>query len=366
MLAIVLGGVNAACGGTGARPAPSFDPAPWVNYLGDAQHATSADEQLAAELVPSWHVSIGRAASGPPAIGDEVVAVLSFDRALQLFHRHSGARVWRVRLNAAGVGGPLLAGDRIYAATSGREGRVYAVRLATGSRIWRRDVGAVSPPIATATNRVLATTETGRVVGLNAADGEVVWRQRLGGPVRAGITVVGNRAIVATDDSIFVLAPTDGEILSRASLQGTLIAPPAAVGDTVILASAGGLIAAMSIRDLETLWRVELGDPVFASPAVVRDTIIVATLRGKLWYIPIADPEAMRVLDLGVPVRAAPAPIANGVLVGTIHGEVLFVPAGGGDAVPRVRVAGPIEQQPIVRDGTLFVVDGVGGMHAWE
>ncbi len=365
MLAIALGGVNAACGAA-ARRAPSSDPAQWVSYLGNPRHATSANEHLAAELVPSWHVSIGKAASGPPAIGDEVVVILGFNRALQLFDRQSGARAWRVRLNTAGVGGPLLAGDRIYAATGGREGRVYALRLANGSRIWRRDIGAVSPPIATATDRVLAVTETGRVVGLDATDGEVVWRQRLGGPVRAGVMVVGTRAIVATDDSIFVLAPADGEILTRASLPGALIAPPAAVGDTLILASAGGFIAAMSVPDLEMLWRVELDDPVFASPAVARDTIVVVTLTGKLWHIPVADPESRRVLDLEAPVRAAPAPIANGVLVGTIQGEVLFVPAGGGSAVTRVRVEGPIEQQPIVRDGTLFVVDGVGGMHAWK
>lgn len=366
MLAATLVSVNAIGCATGRLPVPTSDPIAWTEYLGSATRAPSADEALAADLTAVWHTGATKAATGPAAVGGHIVAVLGFDRYLMLLDRDTGGQLWRQRLNAPGAGGPLLAGDRLYAATSGVEGRVYAVRLANGHSIWRREVGPVSPPLAATGDGIAAATEFGQVVGLAAADGTVRWRVRLRARVRSGLTPAAERLFVATDDSLFLVDPDSGRVVVRREALGATLAPPAVRGDTLLLASPDGFVAALDARDLTTFWQVHLAEPVLGSPVLTRDEVVVVTVPGTLWRIALADPSRRVVVHLDVPVRAAPAPIVGGVLIGTVRGDVLFAPTHSTEAIRRLHVSGPIEQPPVVRDGTLFVLDGVGGVHAWR
>jgi hypothetical protein len=69
-------------------------------------------------------------------------------------------------------------------------------------------------------------------------------------------------------------------------------------------------------------------------------------------------------MPVGAAVRAPTAPVRAGVLIGTLAGEILLV--GTDSVMPQGRVEGPIEQPIIVRDGTMYVVDGRGRVHAWH
>jgi hypothetical protein len=51
--------------------------------------------------------------------------------------------------------------------------------------------------------------------------------------------------------------------------------------------------------------------------------------------------------------------------VGTTAGEVLLA-RGEGSVERRVRVDGPVEQPPIIKDGVLLVIDGKGRVLTWR
>lgn len=366
IVALALVSVNAAgCAPRGLK-APAHDPRIWTQYLGAASRAPSAREVLGAELAPLWSADMGKPAAGALAVGERVVAVMGFDRYLTLVDWETGRRLWRRRLNTTGAAGPLLAGDRVYAVTGGQKGRIYAARLQNGAKLWSFDFRFVSAPIAVADEVVVAASENGRIVAIDTADGRVRWRRALGRPVRSGVSLIGDRVLAATDDSLFLLSLDDGHTQLVAALPGPLVAPPALAGQTVIVASPDGYIAAFAAEDLRQLWIRQVGEPIFGSPAVARDTVYAVTVTGRLWAIPLAEPDRGTAVELGVPVRAAPAPLADGVLVGTVGGEVLFAPADGSPVRRRVRVDGPIEQQPIVSRGTLLVADGRGILHVWR
>ena len=82
---------------------------------------------------------MGRGVRGSPALGETVMAVGTADHNLVLVDRSSGELLWRSHLDASVRAGPLLDEDRLYVATESQpQGRVYAIRLRDGRRLWLR------------------------------------------------------------------------------------------------------------------------------------------------------------------------------------------------------------------------------------
>jgi outer membrane protein assembly factor BamB len=356
-------GVNA----TGCAPKrlemPERDAGGWREPLGTSTRAPSADEVVPLKPAAWWRANLGRAASGPPAMGQDVIVTLGFDRYLIVLNGEDGDRLWRVRLNAPGAAGPLVADDRIYAASGGQDGHLYAYAL-RGKKVWQRRVGPVSAPLALVDSLVIVGTEGGLVTACATATGEVRWVRRLSQAVRAGVLAVANGVLVATDDSVFRLDAASGTVEARAALPGTPVAPAALSGDTVITTTADGHLVAFRSGTLEPLWSLDLGAPVFGGPAVARDSVFAVSIRGVLWRIPLGHPERADGIPIGAAVRASPSPVRHGVLIGTLGGEILLVE--GDSVMPQVRVEGPIEQPVVVRGGAMYAVDGRGRLHAWR
>lgn len=356
-------GVNATACAPKPHTVPEHDPGGWSEPLGTATRAPSAGESLPPEPKAWWETGLGRAASGPLAFGDLVIAGMAVDRNVSVLERATGDRLWRKRLNAPGTTGPVLAGDRIFTATGGTDGRVYGFTV-DGKKLWERRVSFVHGPLALVNGLVVAATETGGVVALEARSGKPSWSRRVAQATRAGVAVHDDALLVAGEDTLYRLSPADGATIARGALPGTPIAPLARQGDTLLLATADGRVAALGATDLAILWTLDVNGTVFGSPAIARDSAFVVTLRGDLWRIPLGDPIQARALHLGTAVRAPAAPVRDGVLIGTLAGEILLV---RGEAVaPLGRVEGPIEQAIIVQDGVMYVVDGRGRVHAWR
>jgi len=296
-------------------------------------------------------------------LGDSVIVAMAVDRYLTVLNRQTGQRLWRKRLNAPGTSGAIVSNDRIFVATGGPEGRLYAFTI-RGKKRWELRLGPLRGPLATTGNMVIATTEFGAVAAVDAASGHVRWSRRLPGASRAGVVRFGDALLVCTDDSVFRLRTADGEIDARNGLPGSPIAEPARQGDTLVVATADGYVASLDARDLQILWTVDVNSPVFGGPAIARDSVFAATLRGDVWRIPLTDPGGADAVPVGAPIRAPAAPVRSGVLIGTLGGEILLV--RGDSVLPQGRAEGPIEQPVIVQDGTMLVVDGRGRVHAWR
>ena len=339
----------------------------WPAYLGGPARAPSALEAVPRELSPWWNADIGRAAAGTPAFGDTLLAVLAVDGRLSVLHWDTGRLLWQRRLDGFGNGGPLLAQSRLYVATSGDDGRVYALDVRAGRTIWERETGSLIGTPALAGNLVIVVTEGGRLLALASDSGTVAWERRLagGGPVRTGPSVIGDRVVIGTDDSLHVFRARDGEEPAAIAGGGAVVSPPAAAGDTVVVASPDGAVTGFRLVPLELLWTVSTDRAVMGSPATARDTVFVTSVDGRLWQIPLATPDRFATTGLDAAVRAAPAPVRNGVLVGTVRGEILLV-SEGEVAEPRLRVDGPLDAPPFIHRGALVVVDGRGNVKTWR
>ncbi len=350
------------------KTGPARQESGWPAYLGNQRHDAGAHETLNPDPRPLWHVGMGRGVRGSPALGETVVAVGTADRTLVLVDRASGEVLWRSRLDGSARAGPLLDEDRLYIATESQpQGRVYAVRLRDGRRIWRTPAGSVTAPLAFDGEAIYAATEDGLVLRLEPEHGNVQWRRPLSGAVRAGPVVTSHGLVVATtSDTLYLLDRQTGAARSQLPLPGAVLATPATDGRRVYVGTTDGRIVAVDLASWSVTWDRAAGDAVYGAPALVADTLFVLARDGRLWMIPVDTPDAATSQTLDIVATAGPTPLASGVLVGSVSGEVLLVDPRTGAIRWRAQVAGPIEEPPLVRDRQVVVIAGKGNIHTYR
>lgn len=367
-----LGAVNAiACAGNlNPHFGPDRQESSWRTYLGTPRHDVSATESLSDDPRPQWHLAVGRAIRGSPAIGESIVAVGLAERYVVLLSRSTGTVLWRAHLQGTIAGGPLLDGDRLFVGTQrSPEGRVYALRLRDGSTDWRTNVGSVEAPLALDGDAIYAATEEGMVVRLQKRSGSVDWRRRLPGAIRtAPVVTAHGLAVATTSDSLFLLDPATGAIRHTLKTPGSILAAPAYDGGRLYFGTTGGRVVGVDLANdsLKVIWDRDAGDGVFGPPALHGDTVYALARNGTLWIIPTATPEAARSLNFDMVAAAGPTPLASGVLVAGVNGEVILADAASGAIRWRAHLDGPIEQPPLVRDRQLVVIAGRGDIHVYK
>lgn len=153
------------------------------------------------------------------------------------------------------TGDPVIAGGTVYAGSAA--GRLAAVDLQTGQRLWAADDGAVSP-VAVAGGSVFLVSDEARLMRLDAGSGETVWavdlpyheparkeRKRRDIFVNYGPILAGGRLVVAsTDGTIRSFDPASGATVAQVELPGGAASAPVVAGGTLYVVSRNGQLHA--------------------------------------------------------------------------------------------------------------------------
>ena len=150
---------------------------------------------------------------------------------------------------------PVIDSGRVYTGNAG--GRIVAMELASGDRLWTATEGATSPvwPVGGA---VFAINDLNQLVRLDAATGGVVWRvqmpvqgerawyqRNLPREVHYGPILAGGRLIVASSDGVLrQFDPSSGAELGLVALPGGAASHPVVAGQTLYVVSRDGRLHA--------------------------------------------------------------------------------------------------------------------------
>lgn len=200
------------------------------------------------------------------AVGDGI-AVLPFPsgEVMGVF-AEGGLRRWEQVLagsrpgQAGGIGAtdiagdPVIAGGVVYVANAG--GRIAALDLASGDRIWTAAEGA-GGPLWVAGGSVFLVNDVNELVRLSAADGSLIWRQPLPGfvdpdsrqrserHVHYGPVLAGGRLVVASSEGVIrQFDPASGAYLGEIALPGGAASTPAVANGTLYVITQDGQLAA--------------------------------------------------------------------------------------------------------------------------
>lgn len=150
------------------------------------------------------------------------------------------------------LGRPVIDRGRVYAIS--HSGRLAAIELRSGARLWERNIAGIESPWVAGDFIFLVTLE-GEVVCLSRRDGRIRWVQTLQryedeedreDPIKwTGPVLISDRLIVISSHGVAVsLSPYSGEMLGRIELPEDAFVPPVVANGTLFVLTDDGQITA--------------------------------------------------------------------------------------------------------------------------
>ncbi len=271
-----------------------------TNGLGDVVALNVAD---GTEL---WRKRPGGPLRGAPTLANDNLYVVTQDNQLFAMKQENGDVSWTASASLEtqgvfGVAAPASAQGTLVAGFS--SGELNAYRYENGRQLWS-DVLARSSMTTSVSSlsdidaepvidqgRVYAVGQGGRMVAMDIATGNRMWEQNI-----AGIStpwVAGEWLFVVTDDArLLCLSRTSGKVrwISQLKLYKNAKKPknpyswvgPVLAGGKLILGNTRGELVFVSPTDGSISSTINLKDPISLQPVVVNNTLYVLDDKGRL------------------------------------------------------------------------------------
>ncbi len=200
--------------------------------------------------------------ASPAVAGDAIIAGFSSGE-LTAFKASNGMVLWQDalsrtgRLTALGTlsdidGDPVVFRGRVYALN--HAGRMVAIDIRSGERIWERNIGGIYTPWI-AGDYIFVVTVNSEVIAMSAVDGRVKWVTPLQrfmkvskrkGLIRwSGPVLAGDRLFVTSSHGyMLTVSPYTGEFLSGVKTKSGTIQPPIVANNTLYLLTGDGKLTA--------------------------------------------------------------------------------------------------------------------------
>jgi outer membrane protein assembly factor BamB len=253
-----------------------------------------------------WKKHPGGPLRGAPTISNGHVYVVSQDNQLFALNQETGETVWNeaATLENSGVFGvaaPAAAQGTVVAGFS--SGELNAYRYENGRVVWQDALSRTSISTAVASlsdidanpvidsGKVYSVGQGGRMVALELVTGQRIWELNI-----AGIStpwVAGDWLFAVTDDGrLLCIARANGKIrwltqLPRWRKEKTKKGPinwvgPILAGDRLLLFNSRGQMLNVSVADGAVGEQINLGESVYLQPAVAGNTLYILDNKGRL------------------------------------------------------------------------------------
>lgn len=198
-----------------------------------------------------------------PAFSQSTVVAGFSSGELTAYRYENGQVVWQDALARTGVStivgtisdidaDPVIDQGRVFAV--GQGGRMVAVELITGQRVWELNIAGISTPWA-AGEWVFVVTDRGQLLALSRASGRIRWISQLPafrdaedekGPIFwRGPILAGNRLVlVSSSGNIAHVSPTDGRLIAAVSGLAPMSLPPVVANNTLYVLDDTGRLTA--------------------------------------------------------------------------------------------------------------------------
>jgi hypothetical protein len=201
-------------------------------------------------------------ASSPAAAQGTVVAGFSSGE-LNAYRYENGQNLWQDALARTSIStsvtslsdidaDPVIDSGRVYAV--GQGGRMVAIELITGQRVWEINVAGIATPWV-AGDWIFVVTDQAQLLALSRADGHIRWMTQLQryrdvkdkkgridwvGPVLAGDRLI----VVNSAGQIVSVSPTDGAVRGTQETRLPISIPPVVANSTLYILHDNGQLSA--------------------------------------------------------------------------------------------------------------------------
>ncbi len=242
------------------------------SVAGNRIYVLTQDNQLFALTADkgetAWNVAgtvevAGLLGAGAPAVAQDTVVVGFSSGELNALRAENGRTVWSDALARTGRStamaalsdidaSPVIDRGRVYAI--GHGGRMAALELATGQRVWERNFAGTSTPWV-AGEFIFVVTLEGEVVCVTRGDGKIRWVLRLphfakpkkkSDPIQwQGPVLASDRLFVTgSNKQLVTVSPYTGKIMTTTKLPGPAYLPPVVADNMAFVLTDDGKLTA--------------------------------------------------------------------------------------------------------------------------
>ncbi|QPM89978.1 outer membrane protein assembly factor BamB family protein [Pseudooceanicola algae] len=200
-----------------------------------------------------------------PAVNDQYVIFGFGSGELRAAFRRGGLGIWAApisgrregfaRSNISDItGDPVISGNTVFAGN--QSGRMVALQLANGERLWTADEGPMNP-VWPAGNSVFLLSDENKLIRLSASSGERIWAVDLPfftgtkpkkqeqvyahyGPILAG----GRLVTASSDGLVRFFDPVSGALTRSLPIEGGAASAPVVAGGILYVVSRDGVLHA--------------------------------------------------------------------------------------------------------------------------
>lgn len=181
---------------------------------------------------PRWNVHTGERIWSTPVVDGDTVYVTSLDRKVYAYRLADGSRVWTdMASNGAIAATPEVANGRLYFGAFDKH--LYAVDKTSGAQIWQSPAAAnwFWAQALASDSTIYSGSLDGTVYAFSAGDGKISWSKKLGDSIRGRPALAGGMLVVADRTGrIAGFDPANGDQKWTTELNST------ALGDLVLTA----------------------------------------------------------------------------------------------------------------------------------
>jgi outer membrane protein assembly factor BamB len=205
----------------------------------------------------------GVSGTAAAAVGQGTVVAGFSSGELNAYRYENGRQVWQDALARTSIStsvaslsdidaDPVIDGGAVYAI--GQGGRMVALDLFSGQRIWELNFAGIATPWV-AGDWLFAVNDRAQLVAISRANGKIKWINQLprwqnekkkSGPISyVGPVLAGDRLVVAGSNGALVnISPTDGSFQSQVDLKEGVSFQPVVAGQTLYLLTDNGRLIA--------------------------------------------------------------------------------------------------------------------------
>jgi outer membrane protein assembly factor BamB len=248
-----------------------------------------------------WRQGVTAPVHASPTVADGRVFAVTVDNALEVLSAEDGKRLWShngIPETAGLLGGasPAVEGEIVVAAYS--SGELFALRVENGRAVWSDNLAATRTMNAVAgladirgrpvidRGRVFAVSHSGRMAAIDLRTGDRVWEQQIASS--HGPWVVGDYIFVlANDNQIVCLARGDGKVRWTRQLQrfrdekdrsGPIFwAGPVLGGNRLIVVSSTGEALSVSPQTGEPAGQQKISGAGYLGPVIAGNALYLLT-----------------------------------------------------------------------------------------
>jgi len=253
-----------------------------------------------------WKKRPGGPLRGAPTVNNGNVYVVSQDNQLFALKQDTGDTVWNeaATLENAGVFGvaaPAAAQGTVVAGFS--SGELNAYRYENGRAVWQDALSRTSISTAVASlsdidadpvidqGTVFAVGQGGRMVALELVTGQRIWELNVAGISTPAVS--GEWVFVVTDDArLLCIQRSNGKVRwitqlprwrnAKTKKNVIIWTGPLLAGDRLLVANSVGELINVAIENGKIGTSTKIGDPVYLPPVVAGQTLYLLDNKGKL------------------------------------------------------------------------------------